>query len=711
MWSAAAAVGLLACIAFSSPTRAATFTLAELAGGQTFRIGSVEFVDWAFENPTINMNVVTVETIDDVNQPGFQVNGNGELDNEVELEYTFTVRTTDDEILIRGALLEITAYSAAPESEINVRLGGENNFAGLELETFVNDRDGSTVLQDGQGVEPPVASLPLRGKVVLDIAGLDPAEISLDTYTTQFTVSNIENLCSRGVCAENQALQDFCVAFMEVCLPGATTDNDLLKCVEVGAFLCPRPGMPVTIGGTVTGLEGSGLVLQNNGSDDASISQNGDFVFGTPLPPDSSYSVTVASQPTNPEQVCTVAQGSGTVPDEGVDDVLVTCADVPPDPVTIGGTVTGLVGSGLVLQNNGSDDEAISQNGDFVFGTPLPPDSSYSVTVASQPTNPEQVCTVAQGSGTVPDEGVDDVLVTCAEEPSPSGNVGFLPSVYLLLLLGDELNVPPVADFTFTTDGLTADFTDESTDSDGSIVAWSWDFGDGNTSTEQNPSHTYATEGSYDVSLTVTDDQGAFSMPAIESVEVTALPSGDVVRVFITSGVFQGNLGGLIGADQECQAAADAANLGGVWTAWLSDENNDAVDRIPDGEYRLLNGDLVASNKSHLTSTDTNLPLANRILLSELGALPIETNVWTGTQWDGTSIPPSAFGFISNCENWTNSNQNLGCSNGDSDCGNIGQATEVEKEWTLGGSPSGPLLLGCSVGASLYCFGSEAVSE
>jgi PKD repeat protein len=623
MWSAAAAVGLLACIAFSSPTRAATFTLAELAGGQTFRIGSVEFVDWAFENPTINMNVVTVETIDDVNQPGFQVNGNGELDNEVELEYTFTVRTTDDEILIRGALLEITAYSAAPESEINVRLGGENNFAGLELETFVNDRDGSTVLQDGQGVEPPVASLPLRGKVVLDIAGLDPAEISLDTYTTQFTVSNIENLCSRGVCAENQALQDFCVAFMEVCLPGATTDNDLLKCVEVGAFLCPRPGMPVTIGGTVTGLEGSGLVLQNNGSDDASI----------------------------------------------------------------------------------------SQNGDFVFGTPLPPDSSYSVTVASQPTNPEQVCTVAQGSGTVPDEGVDDVLVTCAEEPSPSGNVGFLPSVYLLLLLGDELNVPPVADFTFTTDGLTADFTDESTDSDGSIVAWSWDFGDGNTSTEQNPSHTYATEGSYDVSLTVTDDQGAFSMPAIESVEVTALPSGDVVRVFITSGVFQGNLGGLIGADQECQAAADAANLGGVWTAWLSDENNDAVDRIPDGEYRLLNGDLVASNKSHLTSTDTNLPLANRILLSELGALPIETNVWTGTQWDGTSIPPSAFGFISNCENWTNSNQNLGCSNGDSDCGNIGQATEVEKEWTLGGSPSGPLLLGCSVGASLYCFGSEAVSE
>jgi hypothetical protein len=188
MLSAAAAVGLLACIAFSSPTSAATFTLAELAAGQTFRIGSVEFVDWVFENPTIDLNVVTVDTIDDVNLPGFQINGNGELSIELELEYTFTVRTTNDEPLIRGALLKITEYAAAPESEINVNLEGQNNFAGLKLETFVNDRDGKTVLIDGQGVEPPVASLPLRSKVILDITGFDPAVISLDTYTTQFAV-------------------------------------------------------------------------------------------------------------------------------------------------------------------------------------------------------------------------------------------------------------------------------------------------------------------------------------------------------------------------------------------------------------------------------------------------------------------------------------------------------------------------------------------
>jgi PKD repeat protein len=45
-----------------------------------------------------------------------------------------------------------------------------------------------------------------------------------------------------------------------------------------------------------------------------------------------------------------------------------------------------------------------------------------------------------------------------------------------------------------------------SKDDDGSVVSWAWDFGDGTTSTEQNPVHTYAERGRYDVQLTVTDD-------------------------------------------------------------------------------------------------------------------------------------------------------------------------------------------------------------
>jgi len=79
----------------------------------------------------------------------------------------------------------------------------------------------------------------------------------------------------------------------------------------------------------------------------------------------------------------------------------------------------------------------------------------------------------------------------------------------VLVPTGEPSNEPPTASFTYTTSDLTVDFTDQSTDSDGTISGWSWDFGDGATSTEQNPSHTYAADGTYTVSLTVTDDDGA----------------------------------------------------------------------------------------------------------------------------------------------------------------------------------------------------------
>ena len=64
------------------------------------------------------------------------------------------------------------------------------------------------------------------------------------------------------------------------------------------------------------------------------------------------------------------------------------------------------------------------------------------------------------------------------------------------------------ARFTYATDSLTATFTDQSTCSGCSIVAWSWEFGDGSQSTQQHPTHTYANNGAYIVTLTVTDSSG-----------------------------------------------------------------------------------------------------------------------------------------------------------------------------------------------------------
>ncbi len=92
---------------------------------------------------------------------------------------------------------------------------------------------------------------------------------------------------------------------------------------------------------------------------------------------------------------------------------------------------------------------------------------------------------------------------------------------------GEPQNQAPVAGFNWLASGLDASFSDTSTDSDGVVSAWAWDFGDSATSSEQSPTHTYNSSGTYNVSLTVTDDQSATSAPATQAVTVLLDADGD----------------------------------------------------------------------------------------------------------------------------------------------------------------------------------------
>ena len=82
-------------------------------------------------------------------------------------------------------------------------------------------------------------------------------------------------------------------------------------------------------------------------------------------------------------------------------------------------------------------------------------------------------------------------------------------------------NQAPTANFTFSCSGLGCNFTSTSSDPDGTIASYSWTFGDGGTSTVQNPSHSYAAGGSYTATLRVTDNQGAASTTTSKTVTVT----------------------------------------------------------------------------------------------------------------------------------------------------------------------------------------------
>jgi hypothetical protein len=177
----------------------------------------------------------------------------------------------------------------------------------------------------------------------------------------------------------------------------------------------PPPPAKYTVGGMVTGLTGSGLVLQDNGGDNLQVTANGAFTFPTALANGTGYSVAAFAQPTNPSQSCVVSTGSGTLNGANVTNVAVTCST---NSFSVGGTITGLTGSGLVLQNNGGDNLAVSASGNFTFATLVPSGTGYAVTILTQPNSPAQTCTVNAGSGTVTDAIISTVTINCTNNVS-----------------------------------------------------------------------------------------------------------------------------------------------------------------------------------------------------------------------------------------------------------------------------------------------------
>src|SRR6267378_1634281 len=95
----------------------------------------------------------------------------------------------------------------------------------------------------------------------------------------------------------------------------------------------------------------------------------------------SAYNTTVLTQPSG--QTCTVSTGAGIVSGSNVTNVAVVCAT---DTYSVGGSVTGLTGGTVVLQDNSGDNLTVSVNGAFTFRARVANRSPYSVPVLTQPT-------------------------------------------------------------------------------------------------------------------------------------------------------------------------------------------------------------------------------------------------------------------------------------------------------------------------------------
>ncbi|MFV2057102.1 MAG: hypothetical protein ACC707_11585, partial [Thiohalomonadales bacterium] len=203
-----------------------------------------------------------------------------------------------------------------------------------------------------------------------------------------------------------------------------------------------------TIGGTVTGLEGSGLTLQNNGKDTLVVTGK-QFTFKTRQQNNTVYEITVSQQPTSPIQTCTVKQtGKGRVPGATISNIGIDCVN----HYSIAGTVTGLQGNAsLILQNNGIDDLPVGKNGEFIFDIPIADATIYNVSVLSlkQATDlaiaKTQSCTINGDSNNKPVEGINvtSVNIVCStNQYSVGGTVsGLVGSGFSLTNVGLELAV------------------------------------------------------------------------------------------------------------------------------------------------------------------------------------------------------------------------------------------------------------------------------
>ncbi|WP_188793521.1 protease pro-enzyme activation domain-containing protein [Dyella nitratireducens] len=132
----------------------------------------------------------------------------------------------------------------------------------------------------------------------------------------------------------------------------------------------------------------------------------------------------------------------------------------------------------------------------------------------------------------------------------------------------------PVAGFTDSVSGLAVNFTNTSTDSGGTINAYSWTFGDGSTSASASPSHTYTTAGTYTVTLKVTDNTGATNSIS-HSVTVSSGGGGGSVQVIanpdFTNGTsWTASSGVLCSSDSSSADYCTGENpYTGSWFMWL----------------------------------------------------------------------------------------------------------------------------------------------
>ncbi len=200
----------------------------------------------------------------------------------------------------------------------------------------------------------------------------------------------------------------------------------------------------------------------------------------------------------------------------GQEEVDITIRNVLPVITGLPAELNVSLNSTLTMSLTPYESDLEDSGEDLVWSVSGVDESVFTADVAADDTL--TIIPVANGSDTI------TLTLTDLDNDNATQNV------LVRIISGPSINHAPVANFTYSPanpeENETVSFTDASTDEDaGDVLSHNWDFGEGSTSTDQNPTHVYATAGNYTVVLTVSDGELQDSMTQI--VEVTSVAPGN----------------------------------------------------------------------------------------------------------------------------------------------------------------------------------------
>ena len=267
-----------------------------------------------------------------------------------------------------------------------------------------------------------ISGLSQSGLVLTDNGG-NP--LSVNSGATSFTFSNqLSYGSSYAVAVSTQPTGQTCTVSSGSGTVAGTVTSVSVSCTT----------NTYTIGGSITGLTASGLVLADNGGNPLPVSSGStSFTFSTQLSYGASYAVAVSTQPSG--QLCTVSNGSGTVTGT-VTSVTLSCVT----SYTIGGTISGLTMSSVVLANGSATVTVSAGSSSWVFASSFATGSSYSVSVQTQPAG--ETCQVTSGGSGTLSANVSNVTVACALGCGPGKGARAGPTPMVSMVPRALLQVP-----------------------------------------------------------------------------------------------------------------------------------------------------------------------------------------------------------------------------------------------------------------------------